>query len=263
MTQCLGTPVPVKAKHFNVHPGVARTVCVVAWLPLLAWVFTRHASVFVPHCVHSSALPHTPRVSQSQTLSTVYASVQPFITPQLTAFWLHAGLTNVLLAVQASGSFLTVTASTLLISRKRKRDSDSRCNDFTTLTATNEADAQMLPASTCTATSSAPDDKTSAPQTGTCASPADTLTASSPKIGSPPSPAAPPFPLEHYEATIAQMQAANYPLPVSATGQKFLPLGFVASYDSGEAHADAAGCLYAYHPDANTYMKIGQQSSCI
>ncbi|KAL3141146.1 hypothetical protein ABBQ38_003496 [Trebouxia sp. C0009 RCD-2024] len=156
MTQCLGTPVPVKAKHFNVHP------------------------------------------------------------------------------VQASGSFLTVTASTLLISRKRKRDSDSRCNDFTTLTATNEADAQMLPASTCTATSSAPDDKTSAPQTGTCASPADTLTASSPKIGSPPSPAAPPFPLEHYEATIAQMQAANYPLPVSATGQKFLPLGFVASYDSGE-----------------------------
>ncbi|KAL3162472.1 hypothetical protein ABBQ32_010134 [Trebouxia sp. C0010 RCD-2024] len=164
MTKCLGTSVPVKAKHFSVHPGVAHTVCV----------------------------------------------------------------------VQASGSFLTVTASILPISRKRKRDSDSHCNDFGTLTATNAAEAQNLPAGTCTATASAADVETSAPPTGTCDLPANTLTASSPKIGSPQSPAAPPFPLEHYEATIAQMQAANYPLPLSATGQKFLPLGFVASHESGE-----------------------------
>lgn len=45
------------------------------------------------------------------------------------------------------------------------------------------------------------------------------------------------------------MQAANYPLPaVSASGQKVLPLGFVAADRAGQAIC-AWGCLTLYTLD--------------
>lgn len=214
-------------------------------------LYDRHCFVCPPLC------------SECRPTQFICTLCPPYVHPSSLSLQLNSQ--NVLLAVQASGSFLTVTASILPISRKRKRDSDSHCNDFGTLTATNAAEAQNLPAGTCTATASAADVETSAPPTGTCDLPANTLTASSPKIGSPQSPAAPPFPLEHYEATIAQMQAANYPLPLSATGQKFLPLGFVASHESGEKHADVAARfrICAYHPDQGTYAKFVQHKLCL
>ena len=182
------------------------------------------------HLVHSYAL------------SIACLCIQPFCMAHFPLVNSNAGLSSVLLAVQACGSFLTVTASMLPVSKKRKREGDPHCDDSTTQPAANIVGAQSVPASTGTATSSAADG-TSALQSGTCASPADALTASASKVGQSHAPAAPPFPLEHYRATAAQMQAANYPLPVLANGQKHPPLGFVAACDSGEEHSGVPAWL--------------------
>ena len=44
------------------------------------------------------------------------------------------------------------------------------------------------------------------------------------------------YPLEHYQASLGQMQAANYPLPLNTVdGAKVNPRGFVASHQAGAA----------------------------
>lgn len=128
--------------------------------------------------------------------------------------------------------------------------------------ATNTAGAGSLPTNTCTAAPSANavstsnSGKASVADTAECASQADALATSSSTIGPPDAAAAaaagaPPFPLEHYVLAYTQMQAANYPLPaMSDSGQKILPLGFVASYESGQENGICFGTLHtlcAYH----------------
>lgn len=150
-----------------------------------------------------------------------------------------------LFAVQASRSFLTVTASSLPTSRKRKRDpsaSDSLHKGSMMPAASNTHEARSLPANPSTAPCSAAAVSASISSTSSVAhhtdgaSLADALTASVSTTCPSKAAAAPPFPLEHYEVTWAQMQAANYPLPVvSESGQKVLPSGFVTAKTAGQA----------------------------
>ena len=68
MTNCLGRPVPVKSKHFSVHPGMAHTVYMASWLwphcqhvpPCIRDCVTHISSFVYPCCFHSSLLPHAP-----------------------------------------------------------------------------------------------------------------------------------------------------------------------------------------------------------
>lgn len=144
-----------------------------------------------------------------------------------------------LFAAQASRFFLTVSASSLTTSRKRKRErsaSDSLRNGSVMPAASSTSEARRLPANASTAPCSAAAVSASISSTSSVAhhtdgaSLADVLPDSISTTGPSKAAAAPPFPFEHYEVTWAQMQAANYPLPaVSESGQKVLPLGFVTA----------------------------------
>lgn len=152
-------------------------------------------------------------------------------------------------AVQASRSLLTVTASALPASKKRKLEPPASDSPHKVSMMPVATSPRSLPDNTCTASGSATAVSTSHQETtpaveSACRAPladAPTVSAST-AVPSKAAAAAPPFPLEHYEVTLAQMQAANYPLPaVSVSGQKVLPLGFVAP-NKGQA-IYASGCL--------------------
>ena len=168
----------------------------------------------------------------------------------------HSHISSDVSAVQASRSFLTVLASNLPPSKKRKRESVHRDTDVkdATIPAAADADAARCqpvsdavttraagPLTTaanglCSAVTSAPcvPCPPLAEATVPCAFPPDIPTASSPANDSP---KASPYQKEHYQVSLAQMQAANYPLPVlSEDGNPILPEGFVAAAVSGHTH---------------------------
>ena len=153
----------------------------------------------------------------------------------------RAPVSCVLFAVQASRSFLTVSASALPASKKRKQEPPASDSPHKVSMMPVATSPLSLPDNTCTASHSATAVSTS--NTGAasavpsaCPAPlADVVTASGSTAVPSTTAVAPSFPLEHYEVTLAQMQAANYPLPAeSANGQKVLPMGFVAA-NKGQA----------------------------
>ena len=146
-------------------------------------------------------------------------------------------------AVQASRSFLTVTVAQCVPSKKRKREAVAgapHAKDLAASAPAATAPAAPLPATDppvaadAAAVNSAADGKISTVATETCASSADVPAASSSAVAAPAA-AAPPYPLEHYQVTLAQMQAANYPLPgMTQGGQKVLPEAFVSPDTPGQ-----------------------------
>ena len=156
-----------------------------------------------------------------------------------------------------------MTASLLPTSKKRKREppaSDSPGKGSKVPAASNTHEARTVPvntytAGTATAVSASISSTASAAHITDGASLADALSSGISTTGPSKAAAAPPFPLEHYEATWAQMQAANYPLPaVSESDQKVLPSGFVAADKTGQAISVLCG--------ASSLVDVGQDMLC-
>ena len=132
----------------------------------------------------------------------------------------------------------------------------------TTPASSNTNEAETLPANTCTALCTATVVSGSVSSTGSVpyntdgSSLADALTASVPSTSSSTAAArAPPFPLEHYEVTRTQMQAADSPLPaVSERSQQVLPSGFVAANKTAWAIPVLCG--------ASSFVYSGQDMLC-